>query len=384
MDDYLERRDQKSLRPVVHVFSHVCYSWRRIVDEEPLLWTTVYAPPTQIWKYHEYNLIASSARKSKRPLTLLVNVYQGGLGHDFTRRFEKDDSIALTVSVQEERSIFQGEPYTLHVKMANDNIVGMQQMSRLPFHSATSVILQSERDISSGHIFRYVSYKAVKSLTIISPLAIFLPDIDIEDIIPQIISLNLSIRNLPANMFLEGYLPPALEELHIRHEDRATFPVLLAGIELPELRILGLSYGSMGLLEAADAAELRTLILYGSSQPTEMLRIEKNNNADQNYKRVTELEFREWGVVEVGSTNSGTASFLQQLAWKLTALHSIKFTDSFVDGEFLVTVMDNVRKSQGGDSLKALQEVTLSNVTGITRSQCDMLANLVPKLNIYV
>jgi hypothetical protein len=45
--------------------------------------------------------------------------------------------------------------------------------------------------------------------------------------------------------------------------------------------------------------------------------------------------------------------------------------------------VENAR-SNGGSSLKALEELTLSKVTGITRFQCDALANLIPRLNIYV
>ena len=185
-------------------------------------------------------------------------------------------------------------------------------------------------------------------------------------------------------MAIIGYLPPALEELHIRHEPRATFPSLPTSIQLPNLRTLGLTYGSMGLLEVASMVKLRTLILYGSSRHTEVHQIQPNDNADENYRRITKLEFREWGVVGTGYANSGAVSLLQKLVSKMTALHSIKFADSFVDGERLVTVMDDARKSDGGDSLKSLKEVTLSKVTGITRSQCDALANSVPKLNIYV
>jgi hypothetical protein len=88
--------------------------------------------------------------------------------------------------------------------------------------------------------------------------------------------------------------------------------------------------------------------------------------------------------VDAGSTNSGAVSLLQKLISKMTALHSIKFTDSFIAGEFLLTVVDDAKKRSDSVSLKALKEVTLNKVTGITRSQCDALANFVPKLNIYL
>ena len=110
----------------------------------------------------------------------------------------------------------------------------------------------------------------------------------------------------------------------------------------------------------------------------------QNDNADQNYRRVTELGFREWGVTDAAIPDSGAVSLLQKLVSRMTTLHSIKFTDSFAAGELLLTAVDSAGNSSGGGSLKALKEVTLNKVTGITRSQCDSLANLVPKLNIYV
>jgi hypothetical protein len=89
-------------------------------------------------------------------------------------------------------------------------------------------------------------------------------------------------------------------------------------------------------------------------------------------------------MVDAGSTSSGTVSLLQNLVSKMAELRSIIFSDSFVDGDFLITVVNNARNSSRGGPLKTLKEVTLSKVTGITKSQCDILANLLPKLNIYV
>jgi hypothetical protein len=140
----------------------------------------------------------------------------------------------------------------------------------------------------------------------------------------------------------------------------------------------------MRLLEAVSMPSLQTLTIYGSSEHAEVHQIHQDDNADQIYRKVAELEFREWGSVDTGSGNSGAVSLLRTLASKMTALHTIKFTDSFVSGESLVAIVDDAKKSSGDDSLKALNEVTLSKVAGITRSQCDKLANLVPKLNIHV
>jgi hypothetical protein len=267
LNDYLKRTDFKTLRPIIHVLSHICYSWRHIVDTEPLLWTTVYAPPTPAWKYHECDLLFSSAQKSNRHITLLANVNQkfmSNFQYNPSRHLEKDGSIAATL-VPDERMFLHGKPYTLHVKMLADHDGVMQRMSHVPFRQASSVILQCELGISYGFILSYVSYQAVNSLTIISDWATSLPAINIVETIPHITKLNLSVRRLLTNMAIVGYLPPALEELHIRHEDRATFPSLPTTIQLPNLRTLGLSYGSMGLLEVASMVKLRTLILYGST-----------------------------------------------------------------------------------------------------------------------
>jgi len=137
----------------------------------------------------------------------------------------------------------------------------------------------------------------------------------------------------------------------------------------------------MRLLEDASMPSLRTLILYGSSEHSEVHQIHESDNVDQNYRRVMELEFREWGMVDAGRTNSGGVSLLRKLVKKMLALQAIKFTDTFIAGGFLLTLVDN---ANGAGSLRALKELTLSKVTGITRSQCETLVNLVPRLNIYV
>jgi hypothetical protein len=140
----------------------------------------------------------------------------------------------------------------------------------------------------------------------------------------------------------------------------------------------------MTLVVVASMSEFRTLILYGSHNSKESHQAQPNDGFYPNYRGITELEFREWGVVDTGSTNSGAVSLLQKLISKMIALHSMKFTDSFVDGESLVTVVCNARNGGGDGSLKALEEVTLSKVTGMTRTLCDVLADSVPKLNVYV
>jgi hypothetical protein len=69
---------------------------------------------------------------------------------------------------------------------------------------------------------------------------------------------------------------------------------------------------------------------------------------------------------------------------KMQGLQSIKFTNSFINGAALATFMDDAMRNNSGSMLKSLNEVTLSRVSGITRKQCDVLVELVPKLNIYV
>ena len=148
MHNYVKTTDLRTIRPIVHVLSHVCHSWRRIVDTEPLLWTTVYAPPTPAWKFHEHDLLVSSTQRSNRHLTLLVNVHQtftSDFQYDPSRRFEQDGSIAATL-VPDEGEIFHGKPYTLHVKMAHDHPSIMQRMTHVPFRQASSVILQARHE----------------------------------------------------------------------------------------------------------------------------------------------------------------------------------------------------------------------------------------------
>jgi hypothetical protein len=154
----------------------------------------------------------------------------------------------------------------------------------MPFRQASSVIVQ----IRIGSILRYATFQAVESLTIISNSAISLPAIDIVETITQMTDWNLSIRKPPTNMAIAGYLPPALEEFCNRHESRLTFLSLQTRIQLPKIGTLGLTYGSMGLLEVGSMVKLQALMLFGSSDPTESHQVQLNDNADQNYSGVAE------------------------------------------------------------------------------------------------
>jgi hypothetical protein len=130
--------------------------------------------------------------------------------------------------------------------------------------------------------------------------------------------------------------------------------------------------------------KLRSLILYGSEDGDEEVSVASGGNSDDAYRRLVHLDFREWGILEGSNANVGAVSLLEKLVRKTPELHSIRFADSFINGNSLVRVMERAMQRNGGGLLKSLKEVTLSRVSGIMREQCDGLVDLLPKMNIYV
>jgi hypothetical protein len=371
-NDYVKQNDGELLRPTVFALSHICYRWRCIVRNERRLWTVVYLPHREIWKIREYDRLANSISKAGHPMTILVNISPDRSWPEFLVHDEDDIRF------------FDGESFSIHVTMDNDDEAYLERMAFIPLSQASAVILSAIRPIEEGHLFIYLHIPAATHLTIINDNPIAIPSLTELEPIPSLTSLTFRVKEFPETFEITSYLLESLEELYILQGISGSFPALEAGIQLPKVHTLGITPAAAVLLKNVEMARLRTLILHGSDNPDENIQAAEGDAADQAYRRLIRLEFRDWGNYDGGNTNAGAVSWLEKTMSKMQGLQSIKFTDSFINGAALATFMDDAMRNNSGSMLKSLNEVTLSRVSGITRKQCDVLVELVPKLNIYV
>lgn len=381
--DYIEQGDTKSLRPLVHTISHVCHYWHWIVLRQPSIWSLVYAPPVSAWKYDEYYLLLMAIENSRSPVTLLVNIYQAfSQGYNQGSRYDKEGRSVDVFTPKEAE--FKGKDYKLHITMQEDYGNSMQRINYLPFRQARSITFSSKSPLRHGALFQYINVPTVQNLTIINDYPASLPNIAISSKFPQLTSLTFRIVQFPSNFALRNYLTTTLKELHIQRTTNGEFTNLENGIQLPQLHSLGIPPSARSLLARVSLPELRTLILYGSNDPHELVGIAMGGGADRVYRRITHLEFREWGAMTEANLNAGAASMLSIVISKMPGLHSIKFVDSWVDGVELADVVVSAMADDGGKKLKYLKGITLSGISGITREECDRIKEVVPRLDIYL
>ncbi|KIM22056.1 hypothetical protein M408DRAFT_333106, partial [Serendipita vermifera MAFF 305830] len=69
---------------------------------------------------------------------------------------------------------------------------------------------------------------------------------------------------------------------------------------------------------------------------------------------------------------------------KLRSVKVIRCVDSHVDGESLISLVSQLKKTGGNQISSQLKTIVLDCCTGITLVQCEQLAGLVEKLVIHV
>lgn len=255
----------------------------------------------------------------------------------------------------------------------------------MPLSLATSIVFSATSPISMGCLFSYGSFPSATSLTITNDYPSLLPNLNALSNFPKLTRLTIHVKKLPSSQFdWVGYLPDTLEEVYIRQDISGEFPAVAARIKLSKLHTLGVTPSSSIILNHVNMPGIQTLILYGSSNPEEEVEATPARFAEMKYSRLSHLEFREWGRLGRDNLNAGSVALLGKLIPKTTSLTSIKFTDSFINGDDLVRLIEDVTKGNGEGELKDLKELTLSRVDGITREECDRIGDVVPKLNIYI
>lgn len=262
--------------------------------------------------------------------------------------------------------------------MKGDNLERASRISYFPLKKPSSIILSSSYPVNYGFNLQYLSgFSTTESLTLLNDNPIALPGNNLGTMFPQLSVLRIFVKTFP-----NGFQPASLQ-LYLRHEEGESLPIVDQDINLPKLKILGITFPGAYLLNHLQAMSINTLILYGPPN-LQGLNISSMVDAKEVYRRLRHVEFDNWGPLKTGGGSLGAVGALGRLAAETTALKTVKFLYIFIEGEALVSLMSVPGHNPASRTLKGLEEMTLSRVTGINRSQCDELVPLVKKLNIYV
>jgi len=280
-----------------------------------------------------------------------------------------------TTYVPTEDKLDKGK-YSIHFHIAEDIKSFSARVESIPFNSPSSFTLSA---YSLNHQIDIVSLMKssdeTKSLTFRGYISPLIPATISSSKFPRVTNLQFMLKQFPPSFALAGFLNANLEHLHIRHESDAELPQLDRNVSLPKLRLLYITYRAQNFFANLQAPSLRTLGLYQPANHRHRM-LTSGHNAENLFRRLSQLNFEDWnGSME--DSHAGSATVFGEIVLKTPGLQSVRFTRCYVDGEELTKAMGEV-------SLGKLEEMTLSQPSGITREQCDKLKEMVPRLNIYV
>jgi F-box-like len=354
--------DYPRLRPLAYVLSHVCRSWRNVVHNSPLLWDLVYIPPSSSWRNADSDLLNASLQKSPASISLTTNLFHTPSDHH-------------SAIHPNEAAIFDGQPYTLHIHMRDDNPKDTQKLLSIPLYNANALIISSSTPLKHHHFFLEVlehGFHGVTSLTFINDYPASLQAVHMPGIFPKLTSLRFRFKEFPQNFPMSGYLGPNLEELHI-HAEFSGRVQALTGISLSNIHTLGIHLKDLSSFGSLMLKSLKHLVLYGPQDDDKATNTISNNVLGQIWKQLECIEFEEW--------NAGAVPLIRKMAsLSKHTIRCVKFSRSYVAGKGLVNLIENT----WGLNPLPLEEVTLNQTWGITRSQCERIQPLLNKMDIYV
>jgi hypothetical protein len=351
------------------ILAHVSSYWRKVVTSEKSL-----------WRYFIYSA-------------------QNGDGDFQAERWKQissfnHSSLTLVTSLNEK----------IHAKIANVDglspssmhlLVKYPDKSRIstipPFGSLESLTV--EMAPSSFHFINsvYKHYPAFTSLTIICPKPFCRPSMQLYGPIRPTQSLKFLKMDLTAftDISVEEYGPVGnLEQLHVLQDgisylkrSYAAKPTYL------KLQILGLTPPDTDgpWIKDISLPSLKQLILYGPKSLTvgqpSLLGLAQHND----FHRIKELEFRNWPMYNPkGTPQWSIVPLILSIADHLRLVEIIRCVDSFIEGESLVTLVNLLINRNGNQTPSSLNKVIVDCCTGITRSDCEQIAEVLEKLVVQV
>jgi hypothetical protein len=224
--------------------------------------------------------------------------------------------------------------------------------------------------------------------------------LNIRGYLPLLTVLKFLLKQIPHRFQLEEAISRPLEEFYLYHETKEPHLHRLRSylyygmispnqrelgdpVALPYLHTLGSLLPDLWVYNSIKFTTLESLVLYGSSFHFDF-HMDNIENLDNIFRRLSNVRFESWKEHESPEQLHRVVPVLEIFTKKCPSLKSIKISDSFVDGAALVALFKEVGNGPKRDRLRRLEVLTLSFTSGITRTQCDELSLLVPKLNVHV
>ncbi|KAG8821497.1 hypothetical protein FRC19_007708 [Serendipita sp. 401] len=364
---FLAEADDKPFHPFTLTIASVCRAWRTIVLQDPTMFSNITGHASSFWLPCAKYLLDLFLERTVEPFTVVINSSQENVPVD-----DSNSAVCLDETGGEKH-------YHVLVRIGNIDSSFSEDLDEHPYHTPRELTLINNSDHLDGDIFDFIAPFASK----------FLHRLIIKDPIPQFFeeTVNLSPNltdltylSFEAAEFSEGFdftslLCRQLIELHIRHTKDTRIPALPNVVELPELRVLGITPPSTEFIKCLRLPKVDKLVLYGT-------KVSRNPQTPPAtavgglYARIVELGFHHWEAIDGSEKVPTVIGILKKMKGTCRRLTKVSFFDTWVDGTTLREVVAKDRRK--------FANLTLDQCTGVTQTDCIELMSLVEKLVVVV
>ncbi|KAG8848322.1 hypothetical protein FRB91_010934 [Serendipita sp. 411] len=381
LDEFYTKHSTRPFQPTAMVLSAVCRLWRNIIAEEPDLWRHIAMHPCASWSSNKLELLKFSLDKATRQKSLAVNISQSLIwGNAGNYHYNQTSCPSLVDS-----NIVSGS-YDITIVTSVDDSFTMARVNQLPFSHPSKLTLVNRPGHRHGNFFSHIpSFRSVRSLEVVDPDPYSLDSLQLSTRFPTLTKLFLEANVFSSTFNPSLLFPSTLQELRVRHSGQGHFPAMQSDVSLPYLAILEITPPTTSIFQTVKVRSLQQLILCGPKRTATVAPNSPPNESKLRLGSVVHLEFRSWldPTLIAGVTACDAVNILRSWGTQMPLVRRLKFVDCYVDGKELLDVLKSWRNGDGPKG-PVPWEITLDCCTGITRSQCEDLWEMVEKFNTFV
>ncbi|KAG8823669.1 hypothetical protein FRC19_003379 [Serendipita sp. 401] len=382
LDWFIGSHTARPFQPPATLLSRVCHLWRDIVTQESDLWCYIAMHPCASWSNNKLELLEFPLDMAKRRRVFISDlcqplVWAGQYDHNGTKQYPRPVNA----------SMISGS-YEIMVVTSDDHYNVMSKLALLPFRNPDKLTLINRPGTRYGRCFTYIrSFTDVRSLSIVDPTPYCLNTLQLAaNQFPNLIHLSLEAETFSSAFGPHLLLPSTLITLRILHSGQCRFLGVPASGRLPQLTTLEITPPLPSLFQSVNVRSLQHLTLYGPKGRATIAPTPPPNGSRLRLGTVVQLEFRSWlnPILVTGLIACGAVTTLRDWGAQMPRVKRLKFVDSHVDGAGLLELLKSWRSSTENFTWPDLSEITLDCCTGLTRSDCESLKELVEKVNVFV
>jgi hypothetical protein len=387
LKDYTRKLRFLPFRSVPMVLSAVCQFWRDVVHSEPGLWNTVNVTPSECVSNGAQEILCKHLQRNKGTITFVSSLCQTVPYAGNSESCYSDHHFSCLRCSRVIKT--QGDNYVVHLIIKNDSFIYVEKAQNLPFREPKLLKIDIKSEgVLIGRAGIYSAFSTVQNLDL-TYLGAHLNQLRaLATSFPSLRILSLQLHDI-GDFDLTSLLSVRLEEIYIRDNGNNDAGRLDKPLQLPNLRVLGVTHPARMLLESIRAPHIEELQLYGSIYPLAFFGYDQT--ARSLFQKVQRIVMKDWdrscGSILAANNylsripqDAGTV-FVRR-ARDFSSLRSASFSNCYLDGSVLVELFK--RRLEETDSVFShFDTLAFSSCSGITRTECEVLANLVPRLKIY-